>query len=142
MDTSGTVIISAVVGAIVGALVTGIVDRVFLLPGWLEKRKQQRILVDLSVLRGEGIRIQNDGLQPLSPTDRDKWIERIESWKTKTYAKASELSETASMNLRDLGTFPRVAVTGVNDPDQLKALGDLIETLRRLSDLIIEYRRI
>lgn len=129
-------ITSAAITVIIGGLLAGGVHVFYRVPKY---SKQERILLELAKVRLAGVKLRNNGnKKSFDDKEFDEWNNKIEKWKRDLYEVAKKFSPVEGERLRTLDDMP-AQVFNVTNPDQVRVLRYVSETLRRL-DKLLEQR--
>ena len=128
---------TTVISAVISALIIGFLSWLGLPEiGWRSRSKDRRFLHGIAVKRTEGVEIRNQGLKPLAGAALSDWRRKAAEWETGAAAEVARFSKAEGERLRTLGDVPVLSVAGVSDPEQLRLLRNLTETLKRMDALL------
>lgn len=131
----------AAITVTIGAFLASGVNLFYRVPKY---NQQERILHELAIMRTSGVTLRNQRPEEVFSAEKIEgwfmvWNAEIEMWHTKLYKEAYKFSPVEAERLRTLDTMPISKPRGVVDPEQLRTILYLSETLKRL-DKMLEKR--
>lgn len=110
-------------------------------------KRHERILLELAVLRDEGVAIRNKGMkEELKDDALRSWSADVKEWEGRLYKKAGEFSSVEEVRLKTVDWIPLLKPEQIRDLEgkdigqaQLDILSETSETLKRL-DRMLEQR--
>ena len=104
------------------------------------KGQIEGILLDLALMRSQGVAIRNQGNAHLDDEDYDDWKACYLEWHQKLISKASELTPMEGEWLTTLDKFPTWNFPNVERKEQVQLLREATATLERIDRLLQQYR--
>jgi hypothetical protein len=106
----------------------------------MRNNKREGILYDVSLLRGTGIQLRNQGeVKEFSEEMLREWQLKVKELETVIIQKASEFSKIESKRLDDLDRVRPLSYINIHNSQQITTLQNLSGILERADELLRKY---
>ena len=106
----------------------------------IRNKKREGILYDVSLLRGTGIQLRNQGEEKeFSEEMLKEWQLKVKELETVIIQKASEFSKVESKRLDDLDRVRPLSYINIHNSHQITTLQNLSGILERADELLRKY---